>query len=277
VTTTAVNLHHENETRVLSISVCDTPEQTRKIMQQLADDSPQTLDLRPWHALQQWMQQTQQGVPRVTIPYAKALADAIKPVAVRLRRDFGAILMLIRAHALLHQKTRTHDDSGSIVATMDDYAVVRALVADYVTEGAGATVSSLTRDTVEAVKRLSPSAEPVSVSAVARALQIDRSSASRRVNVALERGFLKNLETVQGRPFKLVIGDPLPADEPILPDVETLLHRCTGAGGVKPPPSPPTRTEERSPCPICGDHDFSELTPGGRVVCMTCLQREGRP
>ena len=37
------------------------------------------------------------------------------PVAVRLRRDFGAVLGLIRAHALLHQATRGRDDrDGSL-------------------------------------------------------------------------------------------------------------------------------------------------------------------
>lgn len=36
----------------------------------------------------------------------------VPAAAVRLRRDFKAILNLIRAHALLHQASRERDDKG---------------------------------------------------------------------------------------------------------------------------------------------------------------------
>ena len=50
--------------------------------------------------------------------------------------------MLIRAHALLHQATRLKDESGRVVATLDDYRAVHALVADLVAEGIDATVKA---------------------------------------------------------------------------------------------------------------------------------------
>jgi hypothetical protein len=53
-------------------------------------------------------------------------------VAVRLRRDFSVILSLIRAHALLHQATRERDGEGGVIASIEDYARVRELVADLV-------------------------------------------------------------------------------------------------------------------------------------------------
>ncbi len=46
------------------------------------------------------------GERRVAIPFAQALADLVPPKAVRLRRDFGLLLTLIRAHALLHRASR---------------------------------------------------------------------------------------------------------------------------------------------------------------------------
>ncbi len=55
----------------------------------------------------------------------------------------------------------------------------------------------------------------MSVTAVAKALGIDKGSASRRVKVAVEREYLKNLETGRGKPHKLAIGEPLPADVPL--------------------------------------------------------------
>jgi hypothetical protein len=38
-----------------------------------------------------------------------------------------AVLNLIKAHAILHQASRDRDDQGRIVATVDDYAIVREL------------------------------------------------------------------------------------------------------------------------------------------------------
>jgi hypothetical protein len=83
------------------------------------------------------------------------------------------------------------------------------------------------RETVAAVEQLkAPKHEGVSVSAVAKELRIDKSSASRRIRGALGRGYLRNLEERKGRPFRLVIGDPLPDDIPILPDTDTLAECC---------------------------------------------------
>jgi hypothetical protein len=53
------------------------------------------------------------------------------------------------------------------------------------------------------------------------------------VRAALEHGYLKNLEDRRGRPSRLVLGDPLPAEVTILPTVDHLerLHGCSGAEG----------------------------------------------
>jgi hypothetical protein len=149
VTTTAVKLHPENETRLLSLTVTDTQDQTRAVMAALAEEASEAgANFEPWHALQVWLEGAEH---RVLIPYAKILADLIPPVAVRLRRDFGALLNLIRAHALLHQATRDRDAQGRIIAAIEeDYAAVRELVADLVSEGIEVTVPKTVRETVEA-------------------------------------------------------------------------------------------------------------------------------
>jgi hypothetical protein len=140
--------------------------------------------------------------------------------------------MLIRAHALLHQATRLRDENGRVVATMDDYRAVRALVADLVAEGIDVTVKPEVRETVEAASRLLNEGNPeVRQADLARALKLDKSSISRRVATTLDSGFLKNLEDRKGRPARLVLGDPLPADLELLPSTdrlagEDLLHGC---------------------------------------------------
>lgn len=230
VTTTAVGLHPENETRLLSLTVTDTQEQTRDVLAAIAREKAEGVDLGPWHALQEWL-----GSPaayrRVTIPYAEALAGLVPPVAVRLRRDFGAVLNLIRTHAILHQANRERDSSGRLVATLEDYEAVRDLVEDLVSDGIDATVPATVRETVAAVVRLQEDSEgePISLALVSGELDLDRSAASRRVRRAVDAGYLKNLEDKRGKPARLVPGDPLPEDLRILPATEA-LHRCaTGA------------------------------------------------
>src|SRR5215207_5474508 len=217
VTTTSVKLHPENETRLLSLTVTDTQDQTRVVMAALAVEAGEAgPNFEPWHALQVWLESAEH---RVFIPYAKILADLIPPVAVRLRRDFGALLNLIRAHALLHQATRERDSEGRIVATIEDYSAVRELVVDLVGEGVEATVPETVRETVEAVERLQEDSngEPVTVAELARKLKLDRSTVSRRARSAKDRGYLRDLEDNPRKHSRLVLGDDLPDDVQILP------------------------------------------------------------
>lgn len=232
VTTTSTHLHPENETRLLSLTVTDTAEQTKAVLASLANQ-PRHCSLEPWQALQTWLAGAQHCV---TIPYAKSLAELIPPVAVRLRRDFSALLALIRAHAVLHQATRERVDDNCVVATYDDYAAVHVLVADLIAEGIGSSVSTAVRDTVLTVKNLG--IDEVSVSEIAKHLKIDKSAASRRVRSALDAGYLQNLETKKGRPARLILGDPL--QQTILPSVDKLQRCSVDAESVRVevPPSP---------------------------------------
>jgi len=229
VTTTRVKLHAENETRLLSVTVRDDPAQTQAIFQALAErangQAPAEPDLKPWQALQRWLQLTEHR--EVTIPYAHQLADEANSGAVRMRRDFGVVLNLIRAHAILHQMQRGHDARGRIVASLVDYQAVYNLVLELVNEGIEATVSKTVRETVDAVTALrGDEMKPVTVTQVARQLKIDKAAASRRVWVAREHGYLNNTEDKKGKPAQLVVGDPLPNEVPALPTpnkVEELL------------------------------------------------------
>jgi hypothetical protein len=217
VTTTRTRLHSENETRMLTVSVDDSADHTKEILCALADEDAKRPDLEEWHALQTWIAG---GETRVTISYAKKLAELIPPVAVRLRRDFGAVLNLIRSHALLHRASRERDERGRIKATLEDYRVVRDLVADLISEGVEATVPPIVRETVEAVEKLIDEGDkaPVTIKQVGAELGLDYQPTYRRVHMALDGGYLKNLEDRKGRPARLVLGDPLPEDLAILPD-----------------------------------------------------------
>lgn len=277
VTTTAVHLHPENETRMLSIPVTDTQQQTRAVFHALADETPRAVDLAPWHALQTWLST---GERRVTIPFGYELADRVAAVAVRLRRDFGLVLTLVRAHAILHRATRETDTEGRIMATLADYAAVRDLVADLVAEGVEATVPPTVRETVVAVTEalgggLSSQIgdRTTTVREIARRLKIDRSAASRRINAAVDRGYLRNLEEKQGRPAKIALGDPLPDDVAILP-VAGDLCRCAGVREGIGSPSPADVSKDTlsggahagQKCPMCDE----PVGPEDGSVCGEC-------
>ena len=139
------------------------------------------------------------------------------------------MLSLVRTHALLHQQTRQRDPGGAIVATLDDYAAVRQLVAPLVAEGVGATVSPATRETVAVVGALA-GAHPdgVPVQAVARSLDLDRSTVARRLGVAGTNGWLVNQEERRGRPGRWALGEPLPEELVILPSVQAVRACAEG-------------------------------------------------
>jgi hypothetical protein len=238
VTTTRTRMHGENETRMLTVIVDDSREHTREILATLADEDYEPPDLGRWKALQVWIAESPGGV---TIPYAKKLAEEIPPVAVRLRRDFGAVLNLIRSQALLHRATRDRDKQGRVVATIEDYAVVRSLIADLISEGAEATVPEIVRETVEKVEKLIEDSgeESVNLRQVGAELGLDYQPTYRRVKMAEDAGYLRNLEDRKGKPARLVVGDPMPEDVEILPRPEALgVFTYSGFSGGVETPSP---------------------------------------
>jgi len=200
--------------------------------------------------LQEYLQET--AAPRIIIPYAQTLAHLIPPAAVRLRRDFTAILHLVKAHTILHQATRDRHNTA-LVATWEDYAAVRELTADLVAEQVGAAVSTAVREAVAAVRTLSTAATPVSMAELARHFQVDRTTAKRRVDRALEGGFLRNEETLRGKAAKLVLGEPIPEQRAIMPTVAALqaavarVAPVTASGGISPPSSEPVQVDLAPP------------------------------
>lgn len=269
VTTTTRGVEEELATRLLAVSVPESPEATRVVLRAIGraanGSAPEQPDLGPWHALQRWLER--EGVRSVTIPYAERLAELVPADLVRMRRDFPQLLTLIRAHALLHQRQRERDAQGRIIATLADYAAVHRLVAPLYGVIAAGGVTDGVRAVVSAVAELCPEPEDtVSLTRLVQLLGRDKSRISRHVRRAIELGFLVNLEPVKGRPARLRPGDPLPPPVSALPDPEKLalpLERNTATlagdrdhdaentvapGGATPPQHPqhPPRPDEGS-------------------------------
>jgi phage/plasmid primase-like uncharacterized protein len=220
VTTTATKLNPENETRMLSLEVDVSEDQTKKVLRQVAlieglnrpvDDQ----DFQPWHDFQRWLAA---GDCDVVVPFAKVLVKMIKGTwVVRWRRDLGQLLRAIKAHALLHRNHRERNSKGAIVATIqEDYAIVRDLMDDIMATTADLKVREQVIRTIDTVKRLQSREHAdnarswdlreaagqggVPSTEVSKALKLDKGSAWRLLKQAQEAGYLINLEQRRGRP-----------------------------------------------------------------------------
>jgi len=244
-TTTAHRLHPENETRMFSIDIKDDSKQTKNILYEIAEIAQGinriTRSPAEFIAFQTWIEKY--GCHDVVIPFAKELAELTHTNAVRMRRDFTAVINLIKTVAILYQNKREKDDNGRIIAIISDYKVVYDLVSEIINEGVEKSVSHAIRETVEAVKRLLPDSsnddfedddenpkkskkpEYVDLPSIAEELHLDRSSISRRVYKAIDLEFLVNLETRKGQRAKIVLGRPMPEDRSVLPTPEQLKNK----------------------------------------------------
>jgi hypothetical protein len=223
VTTTAPRLEAELETRMLSIPINDSTEQTRAILQATGarwdgGGSVVAVDAKPWHELHKWLTRAEH---KVAIPFAAALTELIPPTAVRMRRDIDFLLRLVAAHALLHQARRKRDE-GCVVATVEDYEAIHELVADLISQGVGASVPATIREVVEAVQQLGRGEVGHSKKAIADKIGKHPTTVGDHVDRAVSAGYLHNLETRPSRPALLLLGDPMPEEQQVLPKPETL-------------------------------------------------------
>jgi hypothetical protein len=213
VTTTEGFVDAEMETRCLSLSTDDTPEQTRRVYGVYADQEEELetpVDFDAWHELQEWI--AAHGETRVLIPFLRALSELMPTGATRLRRDFVSLLCLVRAHAILYQAQRERDDQARIIATVEgDYEPVRDLIGDLIAEGVEASVPGKTRETVEVVRGLiEKGTTHPSAKAIADCLGIGRTATYDRIGDALRRGYLVNEADKNERGMKLSLGAELP-------------------------------------------------------------------
>lgn len=268
ITTTAESLHAENETRMVSYRVTETPEQTKAIIrhharQAMGGADDDGVELSQWHDFQRWLAYSP---TRVAIPFAGAVADLVPATMVRFRRDFLSFLTFIRAVTLIHQAQRETNELGEFVATLADYAVAEGIFSTVMAQAAGRSASPNVRAVVEHVAGLiheqeeagktttSPSPPKGSSSRIKRyigasspaagadvavpsrrlgeQLGLDHKAAQRAVNSAIDQGYLVNNETRRGRPYRLALGDRKLSDtDPILPTAAQVAERMEAGDG----------------------------------------------
>ncbi|NDF11812.1 MAG: MarR family transcriptional regulator [Proteobacteria bacterium] len=232
VTTTEIKLHPENETRMFSLTINDTPEQTKNIFNAIASTAKgikKQCNREAWQALQQWLETCEN---KVIVPYADKIAELMPAAAIRLRRDIKLLFNLVKASAILHQKNRQINSNGEIEASIEDYKIVHELISDIIAEQIEATVSKTVIETTDTVKRVlhtkGEEERYATLAEVSEELKLDKSTVSRRLKVATEGGYIERIDNnKRGSIAKYVLGNAIPKSEAILPTPEQVLQCCT--------------------------------------------------
>lgn len=134
-TTTKSSVHNENETRLFSLYVDESEQQTKHIIKTQSKPINKSVIFeknRVFQALQLMLK----PYP-VYIPYAEYLADNFPTTKVRARRDYPRFLKLIESCCLLHQGQRSTTEiyGGTyLVATVEDYRVAYELASTVLTQ-----------------------------------------------------------------------------------------------------------------------------------------------
>lgn len=223
ITTSTKHLQEQASTRMLTVTISDSPEQTRAVLKAIAnkESSGNSIqDFSEWVSFQKWLAIA--GKKEVFIPYASKLAELIPADAIRVRRDFSQVLAVIKVFAIIHQEQRENDASGRIIASLEDYELTRWLLEETFSTSITGGITPAVRETVQSVIELYLPDSPVSLSQLAEKLGLSKSTISYRVNRALDGGWLVNRSNRRGASAQLEPGLPMP-DNNQLPTAEAFV------------------------------------------------------
>jgi hypothetical protein len=145
--TSLTQIFDEDENRCLPLATDETPEQTRRIIDEVARQYTRPVPagerlraLDRHHALQRTLE-----ILPVMVPFAQRLGELFAAERVEARRAYPMLLRVVEASALLHQKQRRCDGNGAVVASAEDYIIVRRLLSGPVARLLGAAISPAVR------------------------------------------------------------------------------------------------------------------------------------
>lgn len=242
MTTTANALHHEDENRMLAITVQPSASDMKAAMMSNLRghlSEPTEEELAPWHeAFNQAKADTESGV-KVVVPYAERIIELLKVNHTRLMRDMPKVITLVKTLALLQADQRGRDSDGNIVATLDDYAQVREIVEEALSHGLEVAVPDGVRLVVEAVEVLEkkstcppegthypfdPGAHHgrITQAVIAEHLKLDRGTVSRNLKSAIKGEYLVDENPGQGKVSDVRTGRVKMPNGHVLPEAEAL-------------------------------------------------------
>lgn len=228
--TTANHIHHEDQSRMLTLNVEENPDKIRQALKNQALGLSKVkvpIDLTPWHKLHNYISDQKM---EVSIPYAERIADLIPTNNVKVQRDFPKILALIKACALVHFDKRDGDGNKLVISERYDYETVYNLLNNPLSEGLEHSVKDGIRGVVLAVQEVGTNRDTIdgiSHSRLAEYMNTDRSVVGRNIHAAISQGYLIDNNPGQGREAKVTLGDRKMSNGKALPSPDEIFATDT--------------------------------------------------
>jgi hypothetical protein len=287
-TTTAPRVHDENETRLWTLAVDDSPEITRRVLKLQAlraEGKLPTVDTQAWRDAFEWLALA--GASDAVVPYASSLVAELPAEPLRIRRDFHRLLAAIRICAVVHQRQRQRDSEGRVIATLSDYGMVRALLADTFK----VAVEGVTPKTLQLVAKVQE-LHSAKVSALLAAGKYEEADMASVTVAELQKAFRKKKRTVQswaqpavelglladrnheqrGKPMLLHPGECTVAERSALPAVQTLADACQESVTWVDPLTGERQNIFPTPPPVLSDCADAHPSDGHTAVSETGAQ-----
>jgi hypothetical protein len=233
--TTLARIFDEDANRCLLLHTDERPEQTRRIVRQLAasytrgngSGATERITLRH-HALQRMLE----PLP-VAVPYAQQLGELIPSDRVEVRRAFPHLIGMVQAVTLLHQRQRVRNADGVLVATEGDYQIARHLLLNAMARLLGNGLSDPARRFHERLRAWG--AEQFTTTEAKRREKSSKSAVSGWLAELHDAGLVELIQPGRGRtPSTWRLADPAhPADAGNLPTVEDVFAESARTHGRK--------------------------------------------
>ncbi len=255
ITTSTKPLGDQLNSRLYTLECSDTAEQIAAALGAQARLELGEINNSPNDQMVAFQAYLQVKTPwKVIVPFARVLAEAMGKMkaAPRILRDYARLISLIKVVAILRHHNRQTDDSGHIVAQLEDYEIIRSLIGEMYIESTTGAAANI-RQLVEAVRELQQAKaedEVITNTALSKRLDIGIKQVTRRAKKAMRQGWLVNKEQRKSYPADYAIGEPMPPADglPLL----TADIDVKGSG-------------------ITGKNDDSVVTSGGNTTSVDTL------
>jgi hypothetical protein len=232
--TTLSHIFDEDRNRCLVVNTDERSSQTKAIMQAVAQAAAGllTADREAIAARHHCLQRMLVRVP-VVIPFAVRLCELLSLAAdlpVETRRAFPMILQMVEAIALLHQRQRSRDGDGRIIATAADYGFAHRLLCKTIARSVGEGIGDPARRFYDRLQRLDELPEVFTAADIRRHIRASRSTVAGWLSELADIGAIELAEPNDrpprgGRPPKAyrITDRGVEAGEEWLPAVEELF------------------------------------------------------
>ena len=235
-TTTKSQIFDENETRIFSLYVNDTEDQTKGILKKLGDDFQRECIKVSDEEIETWKNTHRLLKPYpVQIPYAKWLSKNVPADVVRIRRDAERVLTMISVCTFLHQFQREKILENGIEylqASVVDYLIVRELLEGTLIK----TIKGIppkTESLIEAVNKITKAKKPAKPSEeeeefvkyidLIEATGMSQGTVMNWIKPAIEAGFIEKTKQGKYACFKPASGDKKESMSTFLPTPKEIL------------------------------------------------------